>query len=169
PVALVPLAVGDPGTLTRQLEALVHAVAERVTLATLRLQGALDALPGAKVAAVAASTAALAGGGAAIEHVARPHANASAQAANVTPAATTGGSGALTPGLVTSLRSAAAPRSAVRRGAPDSSEFAFERSRASPTEARTASTPPTARAAVFAAAPRVPLPTARPPAEFAGP
>lgn len=73
PVALIPAASSDPGTALGHLEAVVHAVVERATLATTRLQSAIDALPAAKVAAVAASTAALAGGGAAIEHVTRPH------------------------------------------------------------------------------------------------
>jgi Putative zinc-finger len=45
----------------------VHALVDRVTLLALRVQGAFEVLPGAKLAAVAASTAAIAGGGVALE------------------------------------------------------------------------------------------------------
>ena len=52
----------------------LHALLDRVTLCAARVQGAFEALPGAKVAAVAASTAAIAGGGVALEQAthARP-------------------------------------------------------------------------------------------------
>ncbi|MBB4662528.1 sigma-70 family RNA polymerase sigma factor [Conexibacter arvalis] len=58
---------GGPG---RHLEALVHGALERLTASAVRFQGAFEALPGGKVAAVAASTVAVAGGGAAIERAA---------------------------------------------------------------------------------------------------
>ena len=70
PVALVP-AAADHGTTIGYLEALVHSLVERATFTATRLQGALDSLPGTKVAAAAASTAVLAGGGVAIEQAAR--------------------------------------------------------------------------------------------------
>ncbi|HEY4279868.1 MAG TPA: sigma-70 family RNA polymerase sigma factor [Conexibacter sp.] len=66
-------AAGSGGGLWRHGEALVHGALERLSLGALRLHGALEALPGAKVAAVAASTVAVAGGGAAIQHVAKGH------------------------------------------------------------------------------------------------
>lgn len=69
-------AVVDDGGFSR-LEALAHGALERVTGSALRLQSAVEALPGAKVAAVAASTVAVAGGGAAIERAASESAGSS--------------------------------------------------------------------------------------------
>ncbi len=62
------------GGLAGHAEAGLHALLDRVTLVAARLQGAFEALPGAKVAAVAASTAAIAGGGVALQQAthARP-------------------------------------------------------------------------------------------------
>jgi RNA polymerase sigma factor (sigma-70 family) len=69
PPAIVPAVAGRPhGSLLGHAEVVLHALAERATLLTTRVQGAFEALPATKVAAVAASTAALAGGGVAIEH-----------------------------------------------------------------------------------------------------
>jgi RNA polymerase sigma factor (sigma-70 family) len=48
-----------------------HALIDRATLLAGRLQSAFEALPGAKLAAVAASTAAIAGGGVALEQAAQ--------------------------------------------------------------------------------------------------
>jgi hypothetical protein len=75
PVELMPAAVavaagGSAGGIGRHLEALVHGLLDRASVSVLRVQGAIDALPGAKLAAVAASTVAVAGGGAAIERAA---------------------------------------------------------------------------------------------------
>jgi RNA polymerase sigma factor (sigma-70 family) len=63
-----------PGGLVGHAEAGLHALLDRLTLWAGRVQGAVEALPGAKVAAVAASTAAIAGGGVALEQAthARP-------------------------------------------------------------------------------------------------
>jgi len=67
-------AAGPDGGIWRHGEALVHGALERLSLGALRLHGAIEALPGAKVAAVAAaSTVAVAGGGAAIHHAATTH------------------------------------------------------------------------------------------------
>lgn len=87
PVALAPLAADSGGSLLGHVEAVLHGLAERAALAAMRVQGAVEGLSGAKVAAVAASTAAIASGGAAIEHAAQTgsaHAGApvAAQASN---------------------------------------------------------------------------------------
>ena len=58
------------GGLSGHAGAGLHALLDRLTLWAARLQGAVEALPGAKLAAVAASTAAIAGGGVALEHAA---------------------------------------------------------------------------------------------------
>ena len=73
PELLLPAAAAAAhgGGAGGHLEALVHGALDKLTASALRFQGALDALPGAKVAAVAASTVAVAGGGAAIEHAAK--------------------------------------------------------------------------------------------------
>lgn len=88
PPALLPLAAEPSVSLLGSLELAFHAVAERATLAALRVQGAFEGLTGTKVAAVAASTAALAGGGAAIDQARkadRPQAPAREAAAAVAP------------------------------------------------------------------------------------
>lgn len=68
PVGLLPVAAAPAGSLLGQVEVALHGLAERATLLAARLQGGFEALPGGKLAAVAASTAALAGGGAALQH-----------------------------------------------------------------------------------------------------
>lgn len=71
PAALLPAAVGaDPGGALRHAETMMHWLLERATVSAMRMQGAIDALPGTKIAAVAASTVAVAGSGAAIERAA---------------------------------------------------------------------------------------------------
>ena len=94
PELLVPalVAAAPEGGVARHAEALIHAACDRVAATAhgtlervtgaahgaferaaapvLRLQGAVEGLPGGKVAAVAASTVAVAGGGAAIERAA---------------------------------------------------------------------------------------------------
>ncbi|ADB50249.1 sigma-70 family RNA polymerase sigma factor [Conexibacter woesei] len=71
PAALLPVAVGaDPGGTIRHVETMMHWLLERATVSAMRMQGAIDALPGTKIAAVAASTVAVAGSGAAIERAA---------------------------------------------------------------------------------------------------
>ncbi|HST39544.1 MAG TPA: sigma-70 family RNA polymerase sigma factor [Conexibacter sp.] len=76
PVELLPVVVaagtGAGGGLGigRHLDGLLHTLLDRAGVSVLRVQGAIDALPGTKLAAVAASTVAVAGGGAAIEQAA---------------------------------------------------------------------------------------------------
>jgi RNA polymerase sigma factor (sigma-70 family) len=76
PVELLPVVVaagaGAGGGLGvgRHLDGLLHMVLDRAGTSVLRVQGAIDALPGTKLAAVAASTVAVAGSGAAIEQAA---------------------------------------------------------------------------------------------------
>lgn len=92
PPVLVSAAGPPRGSLVGHAELLLHAATERATLLVARVQGAFEALPAAKVAAVAASTAALAGGGVAIQHVghaAPPRAVVRASAATTGPAALT--------------------------------------------------------------------------------
>jgi RNA polymerase sigma factor (sigma-70 family) len=68
PPAAVGLAAhAAGGGVATHAEAGLHALLDRVTLLAARLQGAFEAVPGAKLAAVAASTAAIAGGGVALE------------------------------------------------------------------------------------------------------
>ncbi len=188
PVALVPATGADPGAAAGHLAALLHAVAERATLATTRLQGALDALPGAKVAAVAASTAALAGG-AAIEHVAHPHRPAR-PAAQVSMGASAPASALSSAALVTTSIShpqlartgvdhdadgraatAAAGEFGVESGSTAPGEFTAD---ADPVQAATAQA--TSAPAFTTSPPPSPAPTAtspparaQPPGEFAGP
>lgn len=85
--ALVPLAVLPPvafagegtiGGLVRSAETLVGSVLERLTSSAVRAHAAVEALSGAKVAAVAASTVAVAGGGVALERAASDRAARSA-------------------------------------------------------------------------------------------
>jgi len=73
PVALGIAAPVAEGGLAEHAEAAVHGLLDRMMLVAARLQGALETLPGAKVAAVAASTAAIAGGGVALEQATHPH------------------------------------------------------------------------------------------------
>ncbi len=70
--ALVPpaLVVAPHASLVDHAGVALHALAERATLLAARVQGAFEALPGTKLAAVVASTAALAGGGVALEQAA---------------------------------------------------------------------------------------------------
>lgn len=63
------VAAPSHGPLER-ISAAVHGVVDRVTAPAVRMQSAVEALSGAKVAAVAASTVAVAGGGVAIERAA---------------------------------------------------------------------------------------------------
>lgn len=95
PEVLLPaVAASGSGTgLAHHVEALLHGALERITAPALRLQGAVEALPAGKVAAVAASTVAVAGGGAAIERAttepaaSRPSARVERAAASAAPAA----------------------------------------------------------------------------------
>jgi RNA polymerase sigma factor (sigma-70 family) len=174
PSALLPLGVSSGDSLAGHVEVALHALAERATLLTARFQGAFDALPGAKLAAVAASTAALAGGGVALDHATR-----GAPATHVASRASGAADLASNPIRFTSIvaplptplaarvphrRSRSAPRAEFgRRARAAGAEFA---PRGAPT-AEFASTPPRA---VTASAP-VPTSTPTPPTppEFGGP
>lgn len=165
PVAVLPVAAaGDPTTLVTHLTAAAHALAERATFAATRFQGALDALPGTKVAAVAASTAAIAGGGAAIERAVDAPPSRAAAVEQVVAASPEAGPGLLTVAL---------PVSQVHGPAPEpKAEFAGEDEAAAPAEFSAEVVAATAGSALSAAAVSPPRPArARPPAqpEFAGP
>jgi RNA polymerase sigma factor (sigma-70 family) len=67
PPAAIGIAAQAGGGSPGHVEAVVQAAIDRATLVVARIQGAFEALPGAKVAAVAASTVAIAGGGVALE------------------------------------------------------------------------------------------------------
>jgi RNA polymerase sigma factor (sigma-70 family) len=173
PVALVP-AAGDHGMLViRQVEAFAHAVLERATFAATRLQGAFEAAPGAKLAAVAASTAAIAGGGAALEQ--RTHAHERPRPAVQASAPVTVGD--VAPRFIVApsgLPNTQPQRASVRRRRAgrdgESGEFTLERSSAP--AARQAAAPAAAQASAFAphtAAAKSPPAGDDPPAEFAGP
>lgn len=69
PAAIGVAAQVAHGGMAGPTEASLHALLDRVALWAARVQGAVEALPGAKLAAVAASTAALAGSGVALEQV----------------------------------------------------------------------------------------------------
>lgn len=119
PVALLPVAAAAPaGAAGRQIETLVHWVLERAGVSAMRMQGAVEALSGTKVAAVAASTVAVAGGGAAIERAAtaereRPPRPAAAQVATAAPSRSL----AVAPASSTPLlQRGAAPRPAAQTG-----------------------------------------------------
>jgi RNA polymerase sigma factor (sigma-70 family) len=164
PVGLVPLVATDPTSVASQFATVVHALGERATFAAARFQGAIEALPGTKVAAVAASTAAIAGGGAVIEHAADAPAREAPPVARAVeaPAPT-----AAAPPIA--LRTRPAARTAPVTTAVDADaggEFAPEAPSVAP--AANAAPPP---AAVTAQTP-APSPAPRraePPGEFAGP
>jgi RNA polymerase sigma factor (sigma-70 family) len=176
PPILVPLAASaaSGGSLLGHVELALHAFGERVTRAALRVQGAVEAMPGAKLAAVAASSAALAGGGAALDRVDRATDAPPAHAA-AAPVTSTSATVPLTT-LAASFPQSARPRREAPRARR--SEFAPPTAAASASEPEFASRdPPPAEfraeppeAAVVAAAP-APVPTAPtpPPAEFAAP
>jgi RNA polymerase sigma factor (sigma-70 family) len=182
PPALVPLASASGGSLAGHVEAVLHGLAERATLLAARVQGAFEALPGAKLAAVAASTAALAGGGVAIDRAthARPAQHASAHVAAVP--ATAGRLRLMTIALpLPPPADAAAPAHRSRRPAPRG-EFARSPAapaefapRAAPTAEFASASPPEpaaapSAAAASSAAPSAPTPTGtRTPPEFGGP
>ncbi len=187
PVGLVGLAGGGGAArLGEHLDALAHALLGRLAGAALRVQGALDTVPGAKLAAVAASSAALAGGGVAIEHVAvdasrsQPvvHAQRAASSASSKPAGAAlslasrarsdAGAGAAT---VADPGAASGPEWRARTvAAAGPSEFGIE----TPHGARAAFGAGTASAHAPSPAPHAftaarAHPERSPPAEFAGP
>jgi RNA polymerase sigma factor (sigma-70 family) len=154
-------------------EAGLHALLDRMTLLAARLQGAFEALPGAKLAAVAASTAAIAGGGVALEQAthARPSSTVSARSLPTTSAST---DARLTTIAFPSHgnpvrarrinRSAATPHGEFARVPSGPSEFT-PRAAPRPEFVTRASAPPPAGPAVVAAA----SPAPKAPSEFGAP
>ena len=183
PVALLPLTAASGGGLLDHVGVALHGLAERATLLAARVQGGLEAVPAAKVAAVAASTAALAGGGAAIQQVAEQQRPPQRATAIDALAPTTRPRSLLS--IVTPIRPAPAASTTrrARRPAP-AREFGSQPSepseftpRAAPT-AEFAATPPRASspvspATVAAAPPAAPPaftpPSAPPASEFGRP
>jgi RNA polymerase sigma factor (sigma-70 family) len=167
PPAVVDAALHGPGpTLPGHAEVALHALVERATLLAARMHGALEALPGAKLAAVAASTAAIAGGGVALERAAttpdRPAVHTVSGLTGTSPTGLTG-AGRLTTIGFPRARVAAPPTHHTRRGDRPHNEFAPEPS--SPSEF----TPPAAPSAEFAATPPAPAVVASSPPHDAAP
>jgi hypothetical protein len=183
PAVLLPLAGASGGSPSGRVEIALHALAERATLLAMRVQGAFEALPGAKLAAVAASTAALAGGGAALERAADAR-HAPSVTAQVVASASPGRLRLMT--IASPLPPAGAAVAPVRRRsgrtAPSHGEFGSEPASRSEftlpaaSGAEFASAPPS-QASVATAAPAAvatPSPPASPvahdpPSEFSGP
>ncbi|MFL5816754.1 MAG: sigma-70 family RNA polymerase sigma factor [Conexibacter sp.] len=165
PPAVVDAAMhGSSGSLTGHVGVALHAVAERATILAARVHGAFEALPGAKLAAVAASTAAIAGGGVALEQATthdRPAAHGPADTTAAAVAALTG-AGRLTTVALPRVPATATVHRARRETAPHS-EFTPEPS--SPSEF----TPPAAPRAEFPAAQAAPAVVASAPAPAATP
>jgi len=164
PPAVVDAAMhGQSGSLPGHVEVALHSVVERATMLAARVHGAFEALPGAKLAAVAASTAAIAGGGVALEQATtqdRPAAHRSADTTAASAAALTG-SGRFTTIAFPRARAAATVRRARHVGARPS-EFGSEPS--APSEFI-----PSAPRAEFAAAQAAPAAVASAPAPAAMP
>ncbi len=174
PPALVALAPAAGGSLAGHAEVALHGVVERLTLAAARVQGALEALSGPKLAAVAASTAALAGGGAALQHASGGQPGPSRAPTAQVAAAPATGMRLLT--ISAPLPEQRAPSSARRpRRAPSSSEFGAEPTASPEFASRTTSPPefasaPVAKTAAAAASSSPAPPTSPPgPSEFGGP
>lgn len=186
PAGLLPLAVAESASsghgfgIGRHLEALVHTLSDRATAGAMRMQGALEALPASKMAAVAASTAAIAGGGVAIEEAAtRDGAGARSAASVAAPSDRPPAGATLAPAVATtapiaspstgspSQRGGPARSTAPSAGPTPGAEFGFEAppvaSRRQPARERPAAV--TAAAASPAPPPRMP-PAPRAPAEF---
>jgi RNA polymerase sigma factor (sigma-70 family) len=149
-VGVAAHAAGGSG-FSGHAEAGLHAVLDRVTLFAARLQGAFEALPGAKLAAVAASTAAIAGSGVALERA--THAQPVTAHSSSAVAAPSAGA-RLTTIAFPSRHGAATPRREQRPAPPSRGEFAREPSatpeftpRASPRAEFAAPAPAAARAA----------------------
>jgi hypothetical protein len=165
---------GSHASMPGHVEVALHAVVERATLLAARMHGAFEALPGAKLAAVAASTAAIAGGGVALEHVAtptRPAPHAAAAVAATSSTILTGAGRLTTIGFPLRSASATAPTHRNRRAIAPRSEFTPDPS--SPSEF----TPSAPSHAEFAAARPAPAaaaatslaPARSSPSEFVGP
>jgi RNA polymerase sigma factor (sigma-70 family) len=166
PVVVDTALHGPSGSLPGHLEVVLHAVVERATLLAARVHGAFEALPGAKLAAVAASTAAIAGGGVALERATTPDRPAVHVAADTTAAASTAlaGAGLTTIGFPRMLPAV----TAHHPGHATTSHSEFTPESSSPPEF----TPPAAPRAEFAAAqaaPAVAVTSSPPPATAPSP
>lgn len=181
PVALLP-AAADPGwSLLRHVELALHSVSERAALLAMRLQGSLEAVPGTKLAAVAASTAAIAGGGVAIERAAdQPRSAAVARgdvraaSAPLTAASLAASPFGARPAGARTQRASRDGRRGEFAGAPAGDpEFASRRGTSGPEFSSTAaaSSQPPAREEASAATspPQFAASPPRPSAEFDGP
>ncbi|HEV7771963.1 MAG TPA: sigma-70 family RNA polymerase sigma factor [Conexibacter sp.] len=178
PPAIVDAAMHGPnGSLPGHVEVALHAVVERATMLTARVHGAFEALPGAKLAAVAASTAAIAGGGVALEQATthdRPAAHRSVDTTAASAAPLTG-IGRLTaigfPRLPATATAHHTRRTTARRSeftAEPSAPSEFTPSAAPRAEFAAARAAPAAVASAPAATPEPSAP--RPsPSEFVGP
>lgn len=144
PAMLVPAAAAAPdGSLVGHAGVSLHGLAERATLLAARVQGAFEAVPAGKLAAVAASTAALAGGGAALEQ-AGVGAHAGSAPARAAAAALEASAGSSPLAVASPL-----PRAAARRQLPATAQGEFAPARTAPSEfAR----PPAGRAEFASAA-----------------
>jgi len=174
-----PAAVGvaaqvAPGGMIGHAEAGLHALLDRLTLWAARVQGAVEALPGAKVAAIAASTAALAGSGVALEQAGHAQPARSAMSrAPVDASARVAGAGLMTIAFPSaSGTGSAAARRERRRTAASGGEFAGDPS--DPSEFAPPPPQPAPRvefvagaSAASAASPALAAPT--PPSEFGTP
>jgi RNA polymerase sigma factor (sigma-70 family) len=173
--ALVPPALAAAAaapahpSLLDHLGAGLQALAERATLLAARMQGALEAAPAAKLAAVAASTAAIAGGGVALEQASHAPAAQRREAAATVPSGGAGLAPSAFPVHAAVASARAAPRARDPRGefAPPPagpSEFAprpAPRAEFAAASSASAGPSPPASAAAVAAA--------RQSSEFAGP
>ena len=178
PPAVVDAALhGSSGSVPSHVEVALHAIVERATLLAARVHGAFEALPGAKLAAVAASTAAIAGGGVALEQATtstRHEAHAAAGAPTAAVATLAGAGRLTTTGFPLRAAATTTPPHRGHRATAPRSEFKPDLS--SPSEF-TPSAPP--RAEFAAAQPALPTavaaaPTAAPArsnssSEFGGP
>lgn len=104
----------------RHLEAALHNLAERANTTVLRFHSAIDALPNAKLAAVAASTVAVAGGGAAIEQAATADGGAGNGAATAAVVAATDPTPASATPISTGSSAPQAPAPTTTTAAPSS-------------------------------------------------
>ena len=174
PPALVALAPASGGSLSGHAEVALHSVIERVTLLAARLQGAVEALSGPKLAAVAASTAALAGGGVALDQA--------THAASAPPRAPAARVAAATPSprlltIADPLPSRPNPAPSARRARREPSHAEFAAAPSARSEFAPHGTPapeftaPAAASAPAAVAASPPPPSTSPPArsEFSGP
>lgn len=135
PAVVEAAAAAAGGGLTGHAELGLHALVERMTLLAARAQSALEALPGTKLAAVAASSAAIAGGGVALEQATHGGAGREPDRAAQAVAAPAGGVAGLVPAPFSSRAggsAAAGSRREQRRSTAPRGEFA--RSSLAPSE-----------------------------------